>query len=105
MYYIRFSADEFIKNVSPNLKLNLPWLIQKTEMFEERVNALFKTEVSLSSLCVQYYDFLFAKYFILADFQFRIFACFGNSKNELLYYKKSVSEKFKVCFVNTKCFS
>jgi hypothetical protein len=78
MYYIRFSADEFIKNVSPNLKFNLPWLIQRAEKFEERMNASAKTEVSLSSLCVQYYDFLSAKY--LKKIGFRIFACFCNSR-------------------------
>ncbi|KAK2407558.1 hypothetical protein P8452_69589 [Trifolium repens] len=37
-------ADEFIKNVSPNLKFNLPWLIQRAEKFEERMHASAKTE-------------------------------------------------------------
>jgi hypothetical protein len=50
-------------HVCPNLKVPLPKLVQIVEKFE-KVNASAKTEVSLLSLCVQYYDFFIAKYFI-----------------------------------------
>jgi hypothetical protein len=64
MYYILCRVDELIAHVCPNLKVSLPELVQIVKTFEEKVNASAKTEVSLLSLCVQYYDFHIAKYFI-----------------------------------------
>jgi hypothetical protein len=57
-------VDELITHVCPNLNVSLPELVQIVKLFEEKVNASAKTEVSLLSLCVQYYDFFIAKYFI-----------------------------------------
>jgi len=58
--YNRCSKENLIKHGALNKLSSLYELAELAQKLEEKVNASAKTEVSLLSLCVQYYDFLIA---------------------------------------------
>jgi len=103
MEYNRCSKENLIKHGALNKVSSLYELARLAKTLEEKVNASAKTEVSLLSLCVQYYDFIIANTLYPSMWIFSSATLLDSvsiySKNRLLFYKKSLSKEFKVCLV------
>jgi len=90
-----------MKSGATNKKYTLPELVQIVERYEEKVNASAKTEVSLLSfMCAifSYCKYTLSFMWIFSSWTLLVPASIY-SKNRLLFYKKSLSEEFKVCLV------